>query len=223
VLATLAFVGLRISELCALDGEDLDFAGRRIHVPPLRKDRDGQLVRVQGIKTEAAERVVPMLPALYDLLIDHKAEFGYGAHDPVFATRNGRRNTVDNVRRTIVDASVERANELLAARDQREIARCTPHTLRRTFASILAELNLPPRRAMYLIGHNDPTLTMRVQQVIDMGEGGLQTLEKLIGCTLDEAFALLSGRGVLATIGNRPKKNASQPGPWSELEGTETP
>ncbi len=224
VLATLALVGLRISELCALDGEDLDFAGRRIYVPRLRKDRDGQLVRVQGIKTEAAERVVPMLPALYDLLIDHKAEFGYGAHDPVFATRNGRRNTVDNVRRTIVDASVERANELLAARGQREIARCTPHTLRRTFASILAELNLPPRRAMYLIGHTDPTLTMRVyQQVIDMGEGGLQTLEKLIGCTLDEAFALLSGRGVLATNWQPANKNASQPGPWSELEGTETP
>jgi hypothetical protein len=32
-----------------------------------------------------------------------------------------------------------------------------------------------------------------------MGEGGLETLEKLIGCTLEEAFALLSGRGVLAT------------------------
>ena len=118
----------------------------------------------------------------------------------MFATRNGRRNTVDNVRRTIVDASVARANELLAARGQREIARCTPHTLRRTFASILAEINLPPRRAMYLIGHTDPTLTMRVyQQVIDMGDGGLQMLEKLIGCTLDEAFALLSGRGVLST------------------------
>jgi integrase len=165
-----------------------------------------------------------MLPALYDLLIDHKAEFGYGAHDPVFATRNDRRNTVDNVRRTIVDASVERANELLAARGQREIARCTPHTLRRTFASILAELNLPPRRAMYLIGHTDPTLTMRVyQQVIDMGEGGLETLEKLIGCTLEEAFALLSGRGVLATSWQPANKNASQPGAWSELEGTETP
>jgi integrase len=48
VLAMLALVGLRISELCALDGEDLDFAGRRIYVPRLRKDRNGQLVRVQG-------------------------------------------------------------------------------------------------------------------------------------------------------------------------------
>jgi hypothetical protein len=57
-----------------------------------------------------------MLPALDDQLIDHEAEFGYGAHDPVFATRNGRRKTVDNVRRTIVDASVERANALLGPR-----------------------------------------------------------------------------------------------------------
>jgi hypothetical protein len=29
---------------------------------------------------------------------------------------------------------------------------------------------VPPRRAMYLLGHTDPTLTMRVyQQVLDMG------------------------------------------------------
>jgi Phage integrase family len=145
------------------------------------------------------------------------------AHDPVFATRNGRRNTVDNVRRTIVAASVERANELLAARDQRQIARGTPHTLRRTFASILAELNLPPRRAMYLLGHTDPTLMVRVyQQVIDMGDGGVQMLETVIGCILDEALALLSGRGVLSTNCPPSRKNASQPGPWSGLEGVET-
>ena len=101
-------------------------------------------------------------------------------------------------------------------------ARRTPFGVR--FASILAEINLPPRRATYLIGHTDPTLTMRVyQQVIDMGEGGLETLEKLIGCTLEEAFALLSGRGVLATSWQPANKNASQPGAWSELEGTATP
>lgn len=141
----------------------------------------------------------------------------------MFATRNGRRNTVDNVRRKIVDASVPRANELLAARGQRQIARCTPHTLRRTFASILAEIKLPPRRAMYLLGHSDPTLTMRVyQQVIDMGDGGVQMLETVIGCTLDEAFALLSGRGVLSTNCPPAQKNASQPETWNGLEGAET-
>jgi integrase len=222
ILGTLELAGLRISELCALDGEDLDFAGRRIYVPRLRNE-GGRLVRVAGVKTEAAERVIPMLPALHDLLLDHKAEFDYGPHHPVFATRNGRRNTVDNVRRTVVDAAAARANELLAARGQREIARCTPHTLRRTFASILAEVNLPPRRAMYLLGHSDPTLTMRVyQQVIDMGDGGVQTLETVIGCTLAEAFGLFSGRGVLSTNCPPALKNASQPDTWSGLEGAET-
>lgn len=65
---------------------------------------------------------------------------------------------------------------------------------------------------MYLIGHTNPTLIMRVyQQVMDMGDAGVQTLEKVIGWTLDEAFTLLSGRGVLATIVNRPRKIPSSP------------
>jgi hypothetical protein len=95
--------------------------------------------------------------------------------------------------------------------------------LRRPFASILAEINLPPRRAMYLIGHTDPTLTMRVyQQVIDMGDGGLEAREKLVGCTLEEAFALLSGRGVLSTNCSPAGRKASQPEPWSGPESAET-
>jgi hypothetical protein len=76
---------------------------------------------------------------------------------------------------------------------------------------------------MYLLGHTDPTLTMRVyQQVIDMGEGGVQTLEQAIGCSIAEAFTLLSGRGVLAPIRHPSEKNASQLGVQSELEGAKT-
>jgi integrase len=45
----------------------------------------------------------------------------------------------------------ERANELLAKDGRLPIAHMTPHTLRRTFASILAAANVPPRREMYLL------------------------------------------------------------------------
>jgi hypothetical protein len=48
--------------------------------------RDGQLVRVQGIKTQAAERVMPILPVSYDLLIDQK-----GRHGNALATRRSRK------------------------------------------------------------------------------------------------------------------------------------
>jgi integrase len=48
----------------------------------------------------------------------------------------------------------------------------TPHTLRRTFASILAECDVNPRRAMYLMGHTDAKLTLSIyQQVLDMSGG----------------------------------------------------
>jgi hypothetical protein len=51
---------------------------------------------------------------------------------------------------------------------------------------------------MYLLGHADPKLTMGVyQQVLDMGDGGVEALEGVLGCTVDEGFATLSGRGVL--------------------------
>jgi hypothetical protein len=73
----------------------------------------------------------------------------------------------------------------------------TPHTLRRTFASLLAEVGISPRRAMYLLGHSDPKFTMRVyQQVLDMGGPAPGVLERVLGSTVEEAFAAWSGRGV---------------------------
>jgi Phage integrase family len=71
----------------------------------------------------------------------------------------------------------------------------TPHTLRRTFASLLAEIGLSPRRAMYLLGHTDPKFTMRVyQQLVDLGAAAPEQLELVLGCYVDEAFWLPSGR-----------------------------
>jgi hypothetical protein len=81
----------------------------------------------------------------------------------------------------------------------------TPHTLRRTFASHLAEVGVPPRRAMYLLGHTDPTLTMRIyQQVLDMGGWAIDALERVLGCTLEEAAAISPGDRVCGPKVDRP-------------------
>jgi len=62
---------------------------------------------------------------------------------------------------------------ILVERDEQLIGHLTPHSLRRTFASTLAELGVGPRRAMYLLGHTDAKFTMSVnQQVLDMGRTG---------------------------------------------------
>jgi integrase len=87
----------------------------------------------------------------------------------------------------------------------------TPHTLRRTFASILAECNVPPRRAMYLLGHTDATLTMAVyQQVLDLGGAGIKTLERLLGARLDEVGQILCGRQPEAEWSPGPRKHSTE-------------
>jgi hypothetical protein len=61
---------------------------------------------------------------------------------------------------------------------------------------------------MYLLGYTDPTLTMCVyQQLIDMGEGGVQTLEQAIGCTIAEAFILFPAGAYWHPIGTRARKS----------------
>jgi hypothetical protein len=117
-----------------------------------------------------------------------------GVSEPAFPTRNGTRQQPDNVRARILAPIRERANELLEAEGALPIAHMTPHTLRRTFASILAVCDVPPRRAMYLLGHTDPKLTLGVyQQVLDMGKGSVEILEQALGCTLAEARAIYNG------------------------------
>jgi integrase len=180
VVATLLLAGPRILELSKLDRSDLDLAARQIRMP--------------RVKTAASERSVPMLPSLHEILLTQSAE-RRSRKAPAFLTRNGTRQHPDNIRARLLAGVLERANTLLADRDEQPIPHMTPHTLRRTFASLLAEIGVSPRRAMYLLGHTDPKFTMRVyQQVLDLGGAHSDQLELVLGCTADEAFWLFSGR-----------------------------
>ena len=135
------------------------------------------------MKTDASERTVPMVPALHETLLAASAERETRG-GPAFPTRSGTRQHPDNVRARLLATVRERAHELLIERGAPPIGHMTPHTLRRTFASILPEVGVPPRRAMYLLGHTDPTLTMRVyQQVLDMAGEGVETLGRVLGCS----------------------------------------
>jgi len=93
-----------------------------------------------------------MLPALRATLAAHAAERPYTPDQPVFPSRSGRANRPDNIRSTLIAPALQRANELLIDGGRAPIRHMTPHTLRRTFASLLAEIGVHPRRAMYLLG-----------------------------------------------------------------------
>lgn len=104
--------------------------------------------------------MVPLVPRLLEVLVEHRMDLALD-HGPAFPTRDGNAMTTDGVRARLVTIR-DRANELLEATGRAPIAHLTPHTLRRTFASILAVSNVPPRRAMYLLGHADAKFTMSV-------------------------------------------------------------
>jgi integrase len=151
------------------------------------------------VKTDASERTVPMAPALHETLLAAGAEREtHGG--PAFPTRNGTRQHPDNVRSRLLASVRERANELLAEREQPLVGHMTPAHAAADVRSILAEVGVPPRRAMYVLGHTDPTLTMRVyQQVLDMGGAAVERLEGVLGCTIQEAFVTYTGREGLGT------------------------
>ncbi len=189
IVETLILGGLRVSEVCGLDGPHVDVTDGRLRVPR------------SATKSDAGERNVPIVPALQSRLTEHRERYPSRPGQPAFPTRNGTRQNPDNVRSRILAAIRDRANTQLDAEGRLQIAHMTPHTLRRTFASILAVCDVPPRRAMYLIGHTDPTLTLAVyQQVLDMGKGSVELLEQTLGCTLPKARAIYNGEATAAEI-----------------------
>ena len=150
-----------------------------------------------------------LLPAAHAALVGLRVERPWGPSDPPFATRLGTPNTPNNVLKTIVAPTRERANALLEERGELPIAHLTPHTLRRTYASIIAVCGVHPRRAMQLLGHTDAKFTMSVyQQDLALGNVGIEALETALECTLDEARLILEGRRVLGTKTERGTKKA---------------
>ena len=174
LLATLVFAGLRIGEALSLRWRDVDLAGGRL--------------RVGEAKTAAGVREVELLPALRGELAEHKA----GARGPrpdglVFATSGGTPQTATNVRRRVLAKAVEKADERLAEAESTplpERLRLTPHSLRRTFASLLFALGRTAPEVMDQLGHTDPKLTLRIYARAmrrDPGENG--RLRSLVGAT----------------------------------------
>ena len=206
VVETLVFAGLRISEFCGLDAHHLDVAAGRLRVPR------------GATKTDAGERVIPIVPALRERLTEHRMDYPVPPASPAFPTRNGTRQNPDNVRSRVLNPVRERANELLAADGRPPIGHMTPHTLRRTFASVVAVCDVSPRRAMYLMGHTDPTLTLGVyQQVMDVADGALGPPRR--------PHRMLSGGGQgapggrLATCPSSETRKARKSGPSSRQPG----
>ena len=149
ILCTLTLAGLRIGELTALRWSDVDLAGSRL--------------RIGEAKTHAGIREVRILPVLHDELSALKAKTQPEPDDLVFGTARGKQQSPSNIRRRVLDRSRERADQLLEKQKASPLpGGLTPHSLRRTFASLLFALGYSAPEVMEQLGHTDARLTLRI-------------------------------------------------------------
>src|SRR5271154_1855103 len=188
MIATLVFAGLRIGEMLSLDLDSIDLA-------------DGWLDTAS--KTDAGERKVKIRGALHDELASVKADAVTGQR-LAFPTRTGRQMSPENFRSRVLAAAIKRANENLAAAGLPPLpGKITPHSLRRTFCSLLYALGEDPGTVMDEMGHTDPALALRVyRQAMRRGEGEKAQLRALVEGGGGASEDVASG-GVVANSGQR--------------------
>lgn len=168
LIATLAFAGLRLGELQALRWRDID--------------RDRGTISVREAKTDAGIRIVHVLPILRRELSAYHDQLDAGPDRLVFATTSGAALGSSNIRLRLLARAVIRANANLEALGQQSLPEgLTPHSLRRTFASLLFALGEPPTYVMGQMGHTTPgfTLALYVREM-NRRDGERQRLKALV-------------------------------------------
>ncbi|MQA35959.1 tyrosine-type recombinase/integrase [Modestobacter roseus] len=133
----MAGTGVRISEALDQSWDDIDLATGR--------------ARVRGTKSEHSNRLAELPAWLVECLRERRAggvsASGYVFDSPRTGGRRDRRNAARAVR------------DLL---DRAGFAWMTPHTFRRTVATLIVEAGLPINMAADVLGHADASMTARL-------------------------------------------------------------
>ena len=157
--------GMRVIELYGLTRADLDFEARRIKVErQLTRTRHCEYY-VEKPKTASGERYIPMTDEVYrafqnavqrrkqpkvELLIDGHTGF-------LFLDKDGKPKVamhLEHVMKRIVDRYNEAHEDKLPS--------ITPHVLRHTFCTEMANSGIDLKSLQYLMGHSDAGVTLNV-------------------------------------------------------------
>lgn len=149
IVLSLAYMGLRWSELAALRVEDVNLTRRRVHVVQRATEVDGR-IDVDQPKSRAGHRYVPIPQLLIPSLTERLA--GRPKDALVFGSPEGGYLRVRNWRRR---AGFDKALESLGM-----VA--TPHDLRRTFGSLARMAGADLRFIQKAMGHESITTTARI-------------------------------------------------------------
>ena len=148
MLVVMAQAGLRVAELCQLRWRSVDIHHERSVI--------------EHAKTDAGRRQVDLTLDVIEELNEWRAQRGsVELDDFVFATANGKPRDRNNIR-TILSRVVAKANERRARCGTAPLPRVVPHTLRRTYISLMLEAGAPLHYVMDQVGHEDSKTTLEI-------------------------------------------------------------
>lgn len=172
IFCVMAYTGMRIGEVCALKWSDIDFEKQTIAIngtlynPYDRSDR----YEILTPKTRSSKRVIEIDQNLVKLLQDHKIrqnEFKmrhrniYHDLDFVFGRMDKPNNNIAHygypMPRRMVELRMDRITQWMDLP-----ARMTPHSLRHTHTSLLAEAGVSLEAIMERLGHKDDRITRTI-------------------------------------------------------------
>ena len=155
--------GLRISELCGLTKKDLDFENHAISVNhQLLKDKDGYYI--DEPKTKSGIRKVPMsdeTEQAFQRVLKRKQKSNIkeidGYRNFLFLNTSG-----SPVHRQMYETLLKRMVQKYNKTHEVKLPKITPHTLRHTFCTRLAQKNMNPKNLQYIMGHSNVMLTLNL-------------------------------------------------------------
>lgn len=161
-LIILLGTGLRISEFCGLTDSDIDFENRTINVDHQLQYFGKKSYRIETPKTDNGIRKIPMsdrvLEALQRVMQNRrKSNFAVDGYTGfLFLTRSGTPQACINY-----DAMFRRLVEKYNKSHEEAMPTVTtPHTLRHTFCTNMANAGMNPKALQYLMGHANITMTL---------------------------------------------------------------
>lgn len=154
--------GLRISELCGLTVRDVDFENGFIHVNhQLLYDKEGY--HISEPKTESGIRKIPMIESVRKALQDEIKNRTHmqmididGYSDFIFLNQKGLPMYATAYSTTFAKM-IKKYNKY---HEGSELPAITPHTLRHTFCTTMANKKMTPNTLQYIMGHKNITMTL---------------------------------------------------------------